>query len=129
VEPDDDVGKAMRNERYFPAYVPVVEHFEDDVTVWKIIKDSVALSLSLMRVDLGSYSLTTKTKVGLAETGYDPNLGHGAKGTGFQWRTLSLTASTILSGIYLFGKLLRLQKGVCDGKSFGDGQGSWNWCV
>jgi hypothetical protein len=51
-----------------------------------------------MRVDPGSYALTTKTKVGLAETRYDPNLGHGTKGTGFQWRTLSLTVACVIAG-------------------------------
>lgn len=47
MEPDNDAGRAMRNERYFPAYVRVVELFEDDVTVGKIGNDSGALSLSL----------------------------------------------------------------------------------
>lgn len=36
MEPDD-AGRAMRNERYLPAYVRVVEPFEDEVAVGKIV--------------------------------------------------------------------------------------------
>jgi hypothetical protein len=48
VELDDDAGRAMRNERYFPAYVRVVEAFGDEVAVEKIVgldKDKVELLL------------------------------------------------------------------------------------
>jgi len=47
VELDDDAGRAMRNERYFPAYVLVVEPFGAEGKIVGLDKDRVELLLSL----------------------------------------------------------------------------------
>jgi hypothetical protein len=95
VELDGDARRAMRKKQYFPVYVHVVELFKDDIMVGKVGNNSATAShchCHWMRVDPGSYTLEDKDKDKF-DTGSDPSLGHSMKGTGFQWRNLSLTIS------------------------------------